>query len=58
MPKFPNKSVSFIIALIGSVATTKMLLNNILLCFSNSQFGSTDLVFGLDIHILCSKDLL
>ncbi len=49
MPKFPNKSVSFIIALIGSVATTKMLLNSILLCFSNSQFGSTDLVFGLDI---------
>lgn len=49
MPKFPNKSVSFIIALIGSVATTQILLNNILLCFSNSKFGSTDLVFGLDI---------
>ena len=49
MPKFPNKSVSFIIALIGSIATTQFLLNNILLCFSNSQFGSTDLVFGMDI---------
>lgn len=49
MPKFPNKSVSFIIALIGSVATTQMLLNNILLCFSNSKFGNVDLVFGLDI---------
>ena len=49
MPRFPNKSVSFIIALIGSIATTQLLLNNLLLCFSNSKFGSTDFVFGLDI---------
>ena len=49
MPKFPNKSISFVIALIGSITTTKMLLNNILLCFSNSKFGMTDMVFGLDI---------
>ena len=49
MPRFPNKSISFIIALIGSFATTKILLNSILLCFSNSQFGNVDLVFGLDI---------
>ena len=49
MPKFPNKSISFIIALVGSIATTQLLLNNILLFFSNSQFGSTDLVFGMDI---------
>ena len=49
MPRFPNKSICFIIALIGSIATTKLLLNSILLCFSNSKFGSTDLVFGLDI---------
>ena len=34
MPKFPNKSVSFVIALIGSLLSTKMLLNKILLCFS------------------------
>ena len=49
MPKFPNKSVSFVIALVGSLATTQMLLNNILLCFSNSKFGTTDFVFGLDM---------
>lgn len=49
MPRFPNKSISFIIALIGSFATTKILLNSMLLCFSNSQFGNVDLVFGLDI---------
>ena len=39
MPKFPNKSVSFVIALIGSLLSTKMLLNKILLCFSGSRFG-------------------
>ena len=49
MPKFPNKSVSFIIALIGSIATTQLLLNGMLLCFSNSKFGINDAVFGLDI---------
>lgn len=49
MPKFPNKSVSFIIALIGSAVSTKMLLNKILLCISGSQFGITDKVFHLDI---------
>ncbi len=49
MPKFPNKSISFIIALIGSIVSTKMMLNNILLCFSNSKFGISDPVFKLDI---------
>ncbi len=49
MPKFPNKSVCFVIALIGSALSSKMLLNKILLCFSGSQFGITDSVFGWDI---------
>ena len=49
MPKFPNKSIFLIIALIGSFATTKILLNSILLCFSNSKFGLADKVFNLDI---------
>ncbi len=49
MPRFPNKSVSFIIALIGSTFSTKMLLKKILLCISGSQFGITDKVFHLDI---------
>ena len=49
MPKFPNKSVSFIIALIGSILSSRMLLNNILLCFSGSKFGITDPVFNIDI---------
>lgn len=49
MPKFPNKSVSFVIALIGSLLSTKMLLNKILLCFSGSRFGIADPVFHIDI---------
>lgn len=49
MPRFPNKSVSFIIALIGSFLSTEMLLNKILLCISGSKFGITDKVFHLDI---------
>ena len=59
MPSFPNKSISFVIALIGSVATTKLLLNKILLCFSNSKFGITDPVFGLDLsYFLFQKPLI
>lgn len=59
MPKFPNKSVSFIISLIGSLATTKLLLNNMLLCFSNSKFGISDIVFGLDIsYFLFQRPLI
>ncbi len=49
MPKFPNKSVCFIIALIGSALSSRILLKNILLCFSGSKFGITDSVFGWDI---------
>ena len=49
MPKFPNKSVCFVIALIGSILSSRILLNKILLCFSGSQFGITDSVFGWDI---------
>ena len=49
MPRFPNKSVCFIIALIGSALSSRMLLNNILLCFSGSKFGMTHPIFNLDI---------
>ncbi len=49
MPKFPNKSVCFVISLIGSALSSRILLNRILLCFSGSKFGITDSVFGWDI---------
>ena len=49
VPQFPNKSISFIIALIGSTVSTNILINKILLCFSNTQFGISDPVFNIDI---------
>ena len=49
MPKFPNKSVSFIIALIGSILSSEILLKNALLAFSNSKFGIKDPIFNYDI---------
>ena len=52
MHKFPNKSICFIVALIGSFLSTKILLNRILLCFSNSKFGITDPVFHLDLSFM------
>lgn len=52
VPKFPNKSISFIIALLGSTLTSRLILNKILLCFSNSKFGITDGIFNLDISFL------
>lgn len=52
MPKFPNKSICFIVALVGSTISTKILLNIALLGFSNSQFGINDPVFNLDISFM------
>lgn len=49
IPRFPNKSVSFIIALIGSIASTGVILRSALLAFSNSKFGSSDPIFHFDI---------
>ena len=49
IPKFPNKSVSFFIALIGSICSTEIILKNVLLAFSNSKFGTSDPIFHLDI---------
>ena len=52
MPKFPNKSISFIIALVGGIASTILSMNKLLLCFSNSKFGTTEPIFNLDIAYL------
>ena len=49
IPKFPNKSISFIIALIGSIASTGIIEKSALLAFSNSKFGTFDPIFHLDI---------
>ena len=50
--KIPNKSISFIIGLIGSIVFTLISRNQILLAFSNSRFGIADPVFKLDLSVL------
>lgn len=52
MPRFPNKSISFIIALFGSIVSTEVLLNRLLLGFSSSKFGINDPVFNIDIGFM------
>lgn len=50
MPKLPNKSISFILSVIVSAITTKMILNQYMLFTNSTLFGgATDPVFGLDI---------
>lgn len=49
MPKFPNKSISFITAVIGSTITTKIFLSKVILFFNSTFFGKTDQIYGHDI---------
>ncbi|MBO5349011.1 MAG: UPF0182 family protein [Clostridia bacterium] len=49
IPKFPNKSVSFITAAIVSVITSNILLPKTILFLNNTSFGKTDFIYGHDI---------
>lgn len=49
IPKFLNKSLALIIALIGSVIVSNILQEKILMLMSNVTFGTTDPVFNLDV---------
>lgn len=49
MPKLLNKSISFIIAIIVSAATSSFIMEKLLLCFNSAQFGIQDPIFGMDI---------
>ena len=49
MPKFPNKSISFIISAIVSAFISNQLMGKLILCASNTSFGIGDPAFGLDI---------
>ena len=49
MPKLPNKSISIIVAIIGSVIISALLTPKLLLLTSNASFGMTDRIFNLDI---------
>lgn len=49
MPKFLNKSVAFITAIVVSAVTSSFILEKALMCINSSKFGITDTIFGLDI---------
>ena len=49
MPKFPNKSISFITAVIASIISQKILLQKVILFFNSTFFGKTDQIYGHDI---------
>lgn len=49
VPRFPNKSISFIIALIGSTVVTALTADKAILAVSNSKFGTKDSIFNLDL---------
>ena len=49
MPKLPNKSISFIISIIGSTIITSIFLDKTMLFLNSTWFGINDPVFGKDI---------
>ena len=49
IPKLPNKSIAFIISVIGSVIITAISLEETMLFFNSTWFGINDPVFGKDI---------
>ena len=49
MPKLPNKSIVFIVSVIGSIIISETLVEQVLLFASNVSFQKVDIIFGLDI---------
>lgn len=49
MPKFPNKSIALVVAVISSIIVSSILTPKVILYASNVSFERTDLVFNLDI---------
>lgn len=48
-PKLPNKSIAIVVSLIESIIVGFVFTPNIILCASNTSFGSTDAIFNLDV---------
>ena len=49
LPKFLNKSISFVMSILISTFMTKVLMQKILVCISNVSFGITDPIFNFDV---------
>lgn len=49
MPKLPNKSIAFVVAVIASLVISTIIMPKILMLTSGTSFGITDRIFNLDI---------
>ena len=49
MPRLPNKSLAFVLAIIGGVFATEMLADKLAIFANAAQFGQYDPIFGADI---------
>ena len=49
MPKLPNKSIIFVVSLIGSIIIANSLVEKIVLFASKVSFQQTDIIFNMDI---------
>ena len=49
IPKFPNKSISFIVSAITSVIASKILLQKVILFLNRTSFGKSDFIYGHDM---------
>lgn len=59
MPKFPNKSIIFVVAVIGSIIFSNNLVEKALLCASKVSFQKADMIFNLDIsYYMFTKPLI
>ena len=59
MPKFPNKSIIFVGAVIGSIIFSNNLVEKVLLCASKVSFQKTDMIFNMDIsYYMFTKPLI
>ena len=59
IPKLPNKSIIFIVAVIGSIIISNDLVEKVLLCASKVSFQKTDMIFNMDIsYYMFTKPLI
>ena len=49
MPKFPNKSISFIASAVVSIITSNIFLPKVILFLNSTSFGKSDAIYGHDI---------
>ena len=59
MPKVPNKSLIFVVAIIGSIIFSNNIVEKVLLCASKVSFQKTDMIFNMDIsYYMFTKPLI